>query len=123
MAFRFLKPTIFVMQRMRRPVYVLLQLVPLCLVLSAFGWLLASFAYFCEHPELLVDSRVHLLTSFPSYFSYAILRILTCAKSSIFETRLNATATSAPSILPPQLSFWLGGAPLAFLWWARWGGG
>ena len=121
MAFHLLEPTIFVVQHMRRPVYVLLQLEPLCLVLSVFGWLLASFAYLCEHPGLLVDLMVHLLTSFPSYFSYAIPRILTRAESSIFEARPNATATSAPSIPPPQLSFWLGGAPLAFLWWARWG--
>ena len=99
-----------------------MQLLPLCLLLSVFGWIVGSAVYLCEHPELLVDVITHLLRSFLAYFSYAIPWIQTRAEDIVFTSSSNSTSTSAPLSPPTHPTFWLCGAPLAFLWWARWGG-
>ena len=83
-----------------------MQLLPLCLFLSVFGWIVGSTVYFREHPELLVDVIIHLLRSFPSYFSYAIPRILTRAEHTVFTSSSNSTSTSAP-FSPPHTSHFL----------------
>ena len=79
----FLAPTVWLLKRLRVPIFRTLQLAPIVIVLLLLGWLVCACTNLVLHPEIWIDVWLYPFELVPGYFDYAWKRMVARFQSKV----------------------------------------